>query len=323
MSRDYSPKPIEELVKHLHENRGIEVRSEHTRQLLNYGYYHAYKGYRFFKKAENIIPFTSFEQILAVIDYDNDLKVTFYSAIMFLETALKNIVVANVIDGLPSAYLNDVLKYRMNDDGGNEMLIRQRKKIKEKIHSAISKRYSQNNPIVTHFCKRGDEIPLWALFEVLSLSDFASFTYCLNKHVRIGLLRDLHMQIEEDKEHQLLANILYTIKDLRNALAHNNVIFDVRFSGREISPTVCRWLNRELRLDVEPDFSSILDYYLLVAVLLQKIEYGDEKIAHFMNSFEGLIDALYEKVPQNIYQKLTTTQCITKLDTLKDYIANA
>ncbi len=71
------------------------------------------------------------------------------------------------------------------------------------------------------------------------------------------------------------------------------------------------------------DFSSIIDYYLLIAVLLQKIEYNDEKIQSFITEIEGCVNTLYQKVPQNIYQKLTTTQCLTKLKALTEYIARS
>lgn len=309
-------------MKHMREARGIEVRSEHTRQMLNYGYYHAYKGYRFFRNSKTQIPYTSFEQIIAVIDYDNALKAAFYPEIMFLETALKNIVVATVIEGLPSAEFREVIRQRMNDENGNDVLQRQRKRLKEKINITLVKRSSQNNEIITHFSEKGKDMPIWAIFEIISLGDFATFTYCLNKYTRVSLLRDLHMYINEDPNHQLLSSILYTLKDLRNALAHNNIVFDTRFSDREINPAVNAWLSKELGI-ADIDFTSIIDYYLLIAVLLQKIEYGDEKIQAFITEVEGCINTLYQKVPQNIYQKLTTTQCITKLKALSDYIARS
>ncbi len=321
MSSDFGPKTIKDLMQHLRQNKGIEVKDEHTRQLINYGYYHAYKGYRFFKKPESLIPYTTFEQIIAVIDYDNGLKASFYPEIMFLETALKNIVVENVIEGLSNAGVEEVFKQKMSDDKDNEVLSRQRAHLKEKIHSSIAKRNSQKNSIISHFCERGDCVPMWAVFEVLSLSDFATFTYCLNEYTRVGLLRMLKMQLNEDDEKQLLASVLYTIKDLRNAIAHNNVIFDTRFKDKEINPIVCTWLEQQTRIE-GIDFNSIIDYFILVCVLLQKIEYNDEKIKSFMDEVEGCINKLYKDTPSNIYIKLTTTKLMTKLNGLKEYIVN-
>jgi len=322
LSYDYSPKPINELMKHLQKTHGISTSNEHTRQMVNYGYYHAYKGYRFFKKPQSFIPYTKFEELIAVIDYDNGLKSAFYREIMFLETALKNIVCTIVIDGLNSADFRDVFKERMNDDPSNDILQRQRVHLKDKIKSTVTKRYNQNNAIVSHFYERGDQMPLWAIFETISLGDFAAFCSCLNKHTRVSILRDLHIYTGVDPENQLLTHILYAMKDLRNSIAHNNVIFDTRFKEKEVHPNLGAWISNEVKV-ADVDFSSIIDYYLLVCVLLEKIEYEDEKLHHFVFGVRGLVDALYNDTSQNIYTKLTTTRYITKINAITEYLEKA
>ncbi|WMJ24200.1 Abi family protein [Paludicola sp. MB14-C6] len=322
MSNDYSPKLIEELIAHLKETKGIEVTSEHTRQMINYGYYHAYKGYRFFKKPKSYIPYTKFEELIAVIDYDNALKAAFYPVLMFLETALKNIVVANIVEGIPSADMKEVYRHRMNDEPGNEGLARQRAHLQEKVQMTITKRYSQNNSIIAHFHERGDQIPVWAVFEVLSLGDFATFCSCLNQYSRTTILRELSMVYNQDIESQLLTNILYALKDLRNAIAHNNVIFDTRFKEREENENIGKWLTVVTKIE-NIDFDSIFDYFILICVILHRIEYNDEKIEKYINDIEASVNVLFKQVPQNIYVKLTTTQYVTKMNALKEYIKNA
>lgn len=318
MSSNYNPKTITDLMKHLRENRGINATEEHARQMLNYGYYHAYKGYRFFKNPKSYIPYTSFEQIISVIDYDNGLKAAFYPVIMFLETALKNIVVASIIDGLKNAGIDEVFKTKMSDDTGNETLQKQRAQLKRRIEFNISKRYNQKNPIIDHFCEKGDIVPIWAVFEILSLSDFAMFFYCLNKRTRVAIMRSLNMTFD-DGDNQLLSNILYALKDLRNALAHNNVIFDTRFKDREVAQSVSDWLFVETSIS-GIDFGSILDYYTLIEVVLKKIEYEDEKIWAFIFEFENCLNLLKEGVPDKIFIKLTTTKVESKLNGIRAYI---
>lgn len=319
MDYKYNPKTIVDLMKHLRENRGIEISDTQTRQMMNYGYYHAYKGYRFFKKSGNLIPYTTFEQLIAVIDYDNGLKAAFYPELMFLETAFKNIVVAHIVEDVEDAGFAEIRAKKMNDFSDDEVLRKQRKHLADKITSTVAQRNTQNNQIVAHFCERGDVVPIWAIFEVISLGDFAMFTYCLNKYVRVSLLRQFKFNIDQDIDNQLLAHILYTLKDLRNALAHNNVIFDTRFKEREISDIVAIWLNKEMRLD-SVDFTSIVDYYLLLTVLLKKIEYENSKLNAFVSEVENVINALYKGTPANIYTKLTTTKLVTKLTALAEYL---
>lgn len=316
--KDYSPKSIPDLMEHLRSHRGIEVHDKHARQLINYGYYHAYKGYRFFKKASSVIPYETFDQIIAVIDYDNNLKACFYPQIMFLETALKNIAVAKSIEGVRDAGFDEIYRLKMGKDEGDRME-NNRYHLKEKMRQTLAKRYNQDNPVIAHFQKRGDSVPIWGIFEVLSLGDFAMFLKCLDKHIRVSLLRDLKMIVDTDIDAQLLASVVYTIKDLRNALAHNNVVFDTRFQDREVDSIVIDWVTQETKIE-HIDFTTIIDYYILISVMLKKIEFEDHKIAKFCLQMREIFDDLYEKTPNNIYTKITTSRLMKKITCLKNYL---
>ncbi|MEG0895549.1 MAG: Abi family protein [Oscillospiraceae bacterium] len=313
--KDYTPRSISDLVKHLTKNRGITVEDEN--QLITYGYYHAYKGYRFFKRSNNIIPYTSFEQIIAVIDYDNALKANFYPELMFLETALKNIVVTIVMDGVPNASFDDVLKYKMKNDEG-DITYNNRRRLKDKMRQAIVAR--EDDPIISHFVKRGDIVPIWAIFEVLSLSDFSLFIKCLDYHIRREILKKLGMLYGLDKDAILLTEIIYTLKDIRNSLAHNNVIFDTRFNDEEVNPMVYEWISMVTGIN-DIDFNSITDYFILITVLLKRIGYKNEKICSFVARIRGVYDELYKNTPQNIYTKITTTKLIYKLRGLENFLS--
>ena len=64
-----SYKSINGLMKHLRDN-GIEINgSKQKKQLRNYGYYHVYKGYRFFQQSNKKIPFSKFDEIDATIRF--------------------------------------------------------------------------------------------------------------------------------------------------------------------------------------------------------------------------------------------------------------
>lgn len=53
------------LMRHLRDN-GISISgSSQKQQLINTGYFHGYKGYRFFVSSSNRLPFTSYNEINA------------------------------------------------------------------------------------------------------------------------------------------------------------------------------------------------------------------------------------------------------------------
>lgn len=84
-------KTINGLMRHLRDNHGIEISgSKQKRDLLNIGYYHGYKGYRFIGHSSNQIPYSDFDEVVGVYDFDTNLKTILYPRIMFIETAIKN-----------------------------------------------------------------------------------------------------------------------------------------------------------------------------------------------------------------------------------------
>lgn len=92
-----SYKSTDALMRHLRQN-GIAISgSKQKQQLINSGYYHGYKGYRFFKNSSTRLPFTSYEEIYATIQYDSDLKALLYGKMMFIETAVKNIALEEIL----------------------------------------------------------------------------------------------------------------------------------------------------------------------------------------------------------------------------------
>lgn len=71
-------KTTDGLMRHLR-NNGIAINGgKQKRQLINTGYFHGYKGYRFFKSANNKLPITSYDEVYATIQYDSALKALMY-----------------------------------------------------------------------------------------------------------------------------------------------------------------------------------------------------------------------------------------------------
>lgn len=70
---------IDQLMQHL-SSHGIAISGDvQKRQLTNMGYFHGYKGYRFFQTQKKRLPFTSFHEIYELLQYDAALKALMYS----------------------------------------------------------------------------------------------------------------------------------------------------------------------------------------------------------------------------------------------------
>jgi abortive infection bacteriophage resistance protein len=332
MSTDYIPKSINVLMRHLRNDCHININGSQQKQLLiKYGFYHGYKGYRFFKERTNTIPYSDFEQIISVINYDQCLKTVFYPSVMTLEMVSKNIVVNKVTEDLPDASFDTVYKLRMNDELGNAKLRLHRLQLRDKIYTMLSRNYgattryhaSRNSQdiMVSHFYSRGDDVPLWSIFEMLSLGDFALFCSCLNKNIRKTILTDIGMDSRFDTNSQLLSNSLYMIRGLRNSIAHNNVIFDTRFADRGNNNSVVSWLEDEVSIS-NIEFDNISDYLLLLCALSKKMNCNSDMLSAMAHNFESCCAGLRENVPDEIYDVVVSPKIATNIHEIYSYLAN-
>lgn len=61
--------------------------------------------------------------------------------------------------------------------------------LKSKINSALIRDYGNNKKTVNHFFDADKSIPIWAIFESLTLGEFGTFL-----HVQILILNYIHLQ---------------------------------------------------------------------------------------------------------------------------------
>lgn len=329
MERRYhmsAPQTLNGLMRHLRNDCNVQISgSRQKQQLISYGYYHGYKGYRFFQNKNNQIPYTDFSEIVAVIEYDNNMKAALYSNLMFIETAIKNIVCNETVNGLSQGTFDYVFKERMKDNPSNAKLQLNRLKLRNSVYSKLSTRYKEeerkDNQMVRHFYNRGEDAPLWVVFEILYLSDLASFFECLNTANREIILKKLNMlDVSIDSNRELLSCMLYTIKALRNAVAHNNIIFDTRFKDRKISPVLKKWTEKETRIQ-NITLYSLIDYIIIICCLLKRIDFTGKKAQQLLNHYKNENNALQASVDPSIYKCLFQQNVSTKIISLEAYLS--
>lgn len=320
-----SPQTINGLMRHLRNDCKIQISGSYEKkQLISYGYYHGYKGYRFFKKPNDRIPFTKFSEVVAVIEYDNNLKAALYPNLMFIETAIKNIVCNESVNGLKLATFEHVYKERMHDELTNTELQSKRLKLRNSVYSKLSSSYRSeqysDNQMVRHYYNQGIDAPLWVVFEKLYLGELADFFNCLNKSVREGIMNQLSMLDKSvDTQSELLGTLLYTIKSLRNAVAHNNVIFDTRFKDRNISRHLRKWIEKEVNTK-NVTLYSLIDYIIIVCCLLKRIDFSATRAKQLVEAYKSQNDLLKNTVSPKIYHMIITGQVTQKIIDLEKYL---
>lgn len=312
-------------MRHLRNDCNVQISGSYQKQqLISYGYYHGYKGYRFIKNSHNKIPYTDFSEVVAVIEYDNNLKAALYSDLMFIETAIKNIVCNESVEGLKFGTFEYVYKERMRDNTTNTKLQSKRLKLRNSVYSKLSIRYhdeeGNDNQMVRHFYNRGEDAPLWVVFEILYLSDLASFFECLNEVMRERIMVQLDLfDVSIDTNRNLLSSMLYTIKSLRNSVAHNSIIFDTRFKDRKISLVLKKWIEKETGIQ-NITLYSLIDYIIIVCCLMKRVDFSSTRAKQLVHAYNSQNQFLQNSVSSVIYTQIIQQNVSQKITALEKYL---
>jgi abortive infection bacteriophage resistance protein len=313
-------------MKYLRDEHNISIgNSKDKRNLINIGYYHGYKGYRYINNPNNKINISDFKEIVSIVNFDSKLKSLLYPQIMQIETTSKNIVLQLLVeeyktDEFNVIFENGMTDYRNSRDSDEyKFKMNQRLKVRNDIYSTLSRSYNNENKIIYHFYSRDKHVPIWGIFEIITLGTFADLIKSMELKFRRKIDREMKINIAFDTNAKFPQKIMYLIKSLRNSIAHNDVVFDVRFKDGNIDNRLCRYLEDEIKCQ-NIDFMTITDYILLITVLLKKYEIPKIEINRFINDYENIIEDFRKNIPFNIYSQVVHTDSKIKLDKLRKYI---
>lgn len=189
------------------------------------------------------------------------------------------------------------------------------------VQSYLFSSYRSNNPKITHFYNNMSYsgVPVWALFEVLNMGDFGKLLSCLTYDVRDAITRKLGLNISVDTNRALIYKFIYCLKDLRNAIAHNDVVFDSRFKRFNSSKAMEECIKQDVGLSYM-NFDKIDDYIILVSYYLKLLEVPKTEITAFIESFESIVDEYKKSVSEQVSGVVIHPDLNNRINILKKFI---
>lgn len=254
------------------------------------------------------------------------LKALVYPKVMFIENALKSYVIEAVLkdsnsENLDTIFNKSITDYKSYTPGSPQYHKQYAKRmtLKGKINNALLRDYSNQKRTVNHFFDADQPIPIWAIFESLTLGEFGTFFTCSNSNVKLKTSSILHLPSNLDADGKITEYIIYTIKDLRNAVAHNNVIFDTRFQTNTINNRLVSLLETEVGIS-GLDFKYISAYIVLITYVLRKMGETKTTCKQFITTFIECTDLLRTQISPNICNQILGTHQRTHLNQLQKFI---
>lgn len=321
-----NPKSINSLMAYMRKSKGIKIEGSTQKRKLRYmGYFHGYKGYRFYGRPTNLFNYTTFNELQAVYSFDMALKTLMYPKIMFLETTTKNYALEVILKRANSRRFADIYSklltnYKSFPIGNSDYkkAINKRLTLRNKVYSAISRDYG-NRFVVNHYYDKDQPLPIWAIFEIISLGEFATFIDCLDQTTRKEISKQVGIKTSVDSDGKMLPSMIYTLKDLRNSVAHNNTIFDTRFNTSGINSRIAKYIESETGIK-QITFNTIVDYVILISFLLKLLKCPKSEIVTFVKDFENIIEVFRKSVSISIYSAVVYTDTRNKLTLLKKWL---
>ena len=161
-----------------------------------------------------------------------------------------------------------------------------------------------------------NEVPIWAIFEILTMGDFGYLLSCLTMDMREKISREIGINLSCDTYRELVYKYVYTLKDLRNAIAHNDVVYDTRFRKIDPSKPMKQCLILEMGLPYI-NFKTIGDYIILICYYLKLLKVSKTELKAFIREFEKITQEYKNSVNSNvsavtIHPDLTSRMAILK-----------
>lgn len=248
---------------------------------------------------------------------------------MFIETAMKNIALESILINTNSEYIQDM--YNKVVSGYNNapanMTTEQKRKMQQNklnlqntIQSNLAYAYRKNNPKITHFYNNVgySDVPVWALFEIMTMGNLGYLLSCLTYDVRNDISKRLGLNVSCDTNRQLIYKYIYTLKDLRNAIAHNAVVFDTRFQNIDLTKAMTQCLKLEIKLPYI-NFKTIGDYIILMCYYMKLLKVSKTEIKAFIREFEKITENYRQAVNSNVAVIVIHPDLASRMNILKNF----
>lgn len=162
-------------------------------------------------------------------------------------------------------------------------------------------------------------MPVWALFEIMTMGDFGNLLSCLTYDLRDDITKKLGLNVAYDTNRDLIYLYVYALKDLRNAVAHNAVVFDTRFRRSDPTKAMTQSLKSEFNLPYV-NFKTIGDYVILICYYLKLLKVSNSEIRLFIDEFARIVNDYRSAVSTPIADIVIHPDLSSRISILKNFI---
>lgn len=153
----------------------------------------------------------------------------------------------------------------------------------------------------------------------MMMGEFGTFLSCLTPTVRKDISAELGISSHFDTNAELVYKYIFIIKDLRNAIAHNSVVFDARFRRVDPSKAMKKTLEDTFNLQYV-NFKTIGDYVVLILYYMQILHVSKRKQRSFIQTFRKITEKYQNNVSASVISTVIHPDLAVRLTILEKSI---
>lgn len=283
-------------------SRGLKFKKEEFAEkiLKKINYYNIINPYGklFFKEKDLYIEGTYFEHIYSFYKFDKKLSGLFLVYILHIESSLKTAISHVVSSKGDNGHKEEsYLDISIFEDKNSNITPEQREDNEKFIEDLKEKINSSKKEYIKHNRRVYSNVPFWVLCNEMY---FSEAIYYYEKLVESDRNRVSLIMRGDNMEVKLTLNqfqsAIYMIRDLRNLIAHDEVVYWFKPLNDKGQP---RYYGFNKYKGVSSQMGSIATIILIFNMYLDK-----ENWEEFYYIFEKLLKSLYDSIPKNIFNEI-------------------
>lgn len=282
--------------------RGLEVPSNSKRSLEKIGYYTLINGYKnlFLArdssgniiKPEKFIDGSTFDEILALYEFDKKLRSILYDALLEYESNLAAEIAYRFSEKFPQE--NSYLAIYNFDSTDVSSVVRTISALSNTIKQKTSvKKYQQN--AIKHYVNTHGHVPLWVLVNFLTFGELNYFYRICQKEIQVKIANDFTQNLRREYRKKYMTSVTpdmintinHMVNHFRNAVAHNEITYSKQLSKAPTMRLIKKLLNLySWRISSQ---SGIFELIICLKIVLPKKDYAtlSKNIIDLLKKYES------------------------------------
>lgn len=241
-------------------SRGLSILDENLafKILSNITYYRLSAYMKFYQHDEKFVAGTTFDDVINLYNFDNELKTLIFENIRLVEIALRTKICLHMCTNYGSHWFYDKNNFKSEKDYLKTLEILENEKGLKK--DTFIKYYFQKY-------SEPDLPPFWMIVEVLSMGDLSKILSGLNFKDLKQIARDL---TPNHYTAPVLTNWIHVLATIRNICAHHSRLWNRTLKIKFSEPQkIKKWQEMQIKSD---DISAIC---FVLSILLEQHPYND------------------------------------------------